>query len=69
VGVPISIIHPKGTSPYKKAEIVLQFLGILESFWRILDISKRMLEPVFLEIADRIFSAHFGNYVAKHRPS
>ena len=31
--------------PYpKKAEILKEFLGILESFWRILDISKRILE-------------------------
>ena len=35
-----AVIHQKGPSPYKKAEIVLQFLGILESFWRILDTLK-----------------------------
>ena len=57
-----AVIHQKGPSPNKKAEIVLQFLGMLESFWRI-------LEPGFLEIAERIFSAHFGDYVAKPRTS
>ena len=64
-----AVIHQKGPSPYKKAEIVLQFLGILESFWRILDVSKRILEPVFLETEERIVSALFENYVAKPRTS
>ena len=57
-----AVIHQKGPSPYKKAEIVLQFL---ENFRH----SKRILEPVFLDIAERIFSAHFGNYVAKPKTS
>ena len=38
------VIHHKGPSLSKKAEILKEFLGILESFWRILDISKRILE-------------------------
>jgi len=38
------VIHQKGPSLSKKAEILKEFLGILESFWRILDISKRILE-------------------------
>ena len=44
----ISGYSPKGALAIKKN--VLEFLGILGSFWRILDFSKRILDPFFGEI-------------------
>ena len=53
---------PKGALAIKKN--VLEFLGILGSFWRILDISKRILDH-FSGKFPKNFRPHFGNYVAK----
>ena len=55
-----AVIHQKGPSPLKKKLSV--FLGILGSFWRILDISKRILDLFSGKFRKR---PHFGNYVAK----
>ena len=58
----ISGYSPKGALAIKKN--VLEFLGILGSFWRILDISKRILD-LFSGKFPKNFRPHFGNYVAK----
>ena len=57
----------------KKKENFWEFSGILERFWRILDISKRILE-YFPGNSGKNFRSFFGNYVAKpsearHTPS
>ena len=48
------VIHTGSPRYQKKAQIFKEFLGILESFWRIVDISKRILEVFFGEITERI---------------
>ena len=59
----ISGYSPKGNLAIKK-KIFLEFWGILGSFWRILDISKRILDH-FSGKFPKNFRPHFGNYVAK----
>ena len=48
----------------KKTSFFLEFSGILESFWRILDISKKDLS-FFSGTSEKNFRPYFGNYVAK----
>ena len=68
-----AVIHQKGSynslflviSSQEKPRNFKEFSVILESFWRILGISKRILE-LFGGNSGKNFRQIFGNYVAKH---
>ena len=67
-----AVIHQKGSYnslmlvvklPLKKTKF-LRIFEIVESFWRILEISKRIIE-LFWENSRKHFTQFFENYVAK----